>query len=115
MEDNLGKFNSEKQELEDRIIEKVLLMIPEVMGNLITHHMSMKETNQEFYKKHSELQEHKEVVAKVLEKVEGDNPLLSHQKLLEKALPKIQDQIKLSNGLSMETVDVPSLDYNGEF
>ena len=104
-----------EQELEDRVIEKVLLMIPEVIGNLITHHMSMKDTNQEFYKKHSELVNHKEVVAKVLEKVEGENPLLSHQKLLEKALPKIQEQVKLSNGLSMDIVDVPSLDYNGEF
>ena len=104
-----------EQELEDSIIEKVLLMIPDVIGNLITHHMSMSKTNKEFYKKHSELQDHKDVVVKVLEKVEGENPLLIHQKLLEKALPKIQEQIRLSNGMSMENVDVPSLDYNGEF
>jgi len=105
----------EIQMLEDRIVEKVLLMIPDVIGNLITHHMTMNKTNQDFYKKHTDLQNHKDIVAKVLEQVEGENPLLDHQKLLDKALPKIHEQVKLSTGLSMEDVSMPSMDFNGEF
>lgn len=103
------------QEIEDRIVEKVLLMIPEVIGNLITHHVSMNKINKEFYEKNPELRKHKEVVVKILENTEGKNPLLNHKELLNKALPKIKDQINIVKGMSMEDVDRPSLDYNGEF
>ena len=109
------EISAEKeQEIEDRIVEKVLRMIPDVIGNLITHHMTMQKTNQDFYTKHKDLQEHKDIVAKVLEQVEGDNPLLDHKDLMEKALPKIHEHIKLSSGLSMDAIDMPSIDYNGE-
>jgi len=111
----LENLTQREQELEDKIVERILLMIPEVIGNLINHHMSMAKTNKDFYKKHSELKDHKHVVAKVLEKIEGDNPLLGHSALLEKALPEIQSQLKVSNKMSTDILDVPSLDLNGDF
>ena len=99
----------------ERAVEKTLLMIPEVIGNLITHHMSMGKINKEFYKKYPDLREHKELVASVIEQVEGTNPPMDYQKLIDRALPEIKDRIKTTSSIDLINVDVPSLDFNGEF
>jgi len=98
----------------DKAVEKTLLMIPEVIGNLITHHVSLNKMNKDFYEKHPDLREHKETVASVIEYVEGNNPPMDYSQLIEKAYPEIRKRLALTKDLDMETVKPPDLTYNGE-
>jgi len=99
----------------DKAVEKTLLMIPEVIGNLITHHVSLNKMNKDFYEKHPDLREHKEMVASVIEYTEGNNPPMDYSQLIEKAYPEIRKRLELTKDLDMETVKPPDLTYNGEF
>lgn len=99
-------------EAADKAVERTLLIMPEVIGNLITDHVSMAKINAEFYKAHPEFKDHKESVASVIEKINGENPLLGHKDLLGKAVPEIQERIKTAGSLNMETVSPnPSRSY----
>ena len=98
----------------DRAVEKTLLMIPEVIGNLITHHVSLNKLNREFYEKNPDLREHKVMVASVIEHTEGQNPPMDYGRLIEKALPEIRKRLKTTKNLDMQKVTPPDLNYNGE-
>ena len=106
---------SEIEMIVDKAVEKTLLMIPEVIGNLITHHISLNKMNKDFYEKHPDLREHKEMVASVIEYTEGNNPPMDYSQLIEKAYPEIRKRLALTKDLDMETVKPPDLTYNGEF
>jgi len=99
----------------DLTTENVLLKIPEVIGNLITHHVAMNKNNKDFYNAHPEFRKHKEIVASVLEQIEGKNPPMDYHKLLDKAIPQISDRIKETQKLDFENLKIPSMDFNGEF
>jgi len=105
---------SEIEMIVDKAVEKTLLMIPEVIGNLITHHISLNKMNKDFYEKHPDLREHKEMVASVIEYTEGNNPPMDYSQLIEKAYPEIRKRLALTKDLDMETVKPPDLAYNGE-
>ena len=111
----MSSTEAEKVEIIDRAVEKTLLMIPEVVGNLLNHHSSLNKINKDFYENHPELREHKEIVASVIESVEGKNPPMDYTKLVDKALPEIKQRISDIKDLDMIKVDVPVLDYNGVF
>ncbi len=106
--------NEEMEIVIDKAVEKALLMIPEVVGNLITHHISVNKLNKSFYEKNPELREHKAMVASVIEQIEGSNLPMDYSKLVDKALPEIQKRLKETKHLDMETISTPSLSYNGE-
>ncbi len=108
-------MNIEEMEIViDKAVEKALLMIPEVVGNLITHHISVNKLNKNFYEKNPELREHKAMVASVIEQIEGNNLPMDYSKLVDKALPEIQKRLRETKSLDMETISAPSLSYNGE-
>ena len=96
----------------DKAVECALLVLPETVGNLITDHVAMSKINSQFYKDHPEFKDHKQAVASVIEAVEGKNPLLNHEDLLNKAVPEIRERIKTAGSLNMETVSPnPSRSY----
>lgn len=96
----------------EKAVERALLVLPEVIGNLITDHVAMAKINAEFYKAHPEFKDHKESVASVIEKVNGQNPLLNHKDLLNKAIPEIRERIKITESLDMTNVTSnPSRNY----
>ena len=108
-------MNIEEMEIViDKAVEKALLMIPEVVGNLITHHISVNKLNKNFYEKNPELREHKAMVASVIEQIEGNNLPMDYSKLVDKALPEIQKRLRETKSLDMETISTPNLSYNGE-
>ena len=97
----------EKQEIIDRAVEKTLLMIPEVIGNLLTHHAALAEMNQKFYAQHGEFANYRDVVASVVEMVEGRQPTLAYKDILEKAVPIVRERLKTMQSLDMTTVKRP--------
>jgi hypothetical protein len=94
----------ERQGIINEAVEKALLLLPETVGNLITDHVAMSKINSQFYKDHPEFKGKKDIVASVIEKVDGENPLLDYKDVLGKAVPEIQKRIETVGSLDMETV-----------
>jgi hypothetical protein len=105
----------EKQAIINEAVEQALLRLPEVVGNLITSHISSIKINKQFYDKFPEFKDSKDLVAKVIEKLENDNPGIDYVKLLDLAAPLIKEQIKTIGPLSMKTVLKPNRDMSKVF
>lgn len=106
----------ERESIINEAIERTLLMIPEVVGNLIMNHAAKLRMNKEFYKNHPELAKYKDVVASVIEHLEDSDPSQSFEDIIEKAVPKIKRRIEQVKDLDMKKVEKPNLNFdNGVF
>lgn len=112
-----------EQEIIDKAVEKTLLMIPEVIGNLMMNQAVINKLNSKFYSDHKDFADKKELVASVIEEVEGANPSLKYEDILEKSIPKIKERIRqvkeLDNGrvnfnVNRRIDNVDFSDNNGE-
>ena len=107
----------ERQSIIDEAVEKSLLMLPKVIGNLVMEKASQVKFNKEFFDKHPELKNHRDIVIATAQKVESEYPGLDYGKVLEKAIPLIKEQIKAVNKLDTKQFDSPSRMFpsnNGE-
>lgn len=95
----------ERDSIINEAIEKTLLKIPEVIGNLMTRHAELAKINKEFYTQHPDFRQHRDVVTATVEAVEGDNTLMSYQEIIDLAIPKIKESIKIKNKLSLNSVE----------
>lgn len=95
----------ERNEIINTTVERVLVAIPEVIGNLMANHAMLHKLNREFYAAHQEFAGKKDIVQKVVEAVEGRNPTLSYDKILEKAVPEIKQRIAVMQDVN--SIDVP--------
>jgi len=110
----------EKDEIINAAVEKTLLVIPEVIGNLMASHASLHKINTKFYADYPEFKDKKDVVASVVEMIEGKNPLAKYEDILRDAIPKIRERINTMKNLDMNNVDQkPNRDFSdlgiGEF
>lgn len=96
--------DDERESIVQEAFERILLHIPEVMGSLITNHRAQLEINKKFYGKYPEFKNHKDAVQSVVEMVEANNPNLEHEKLLEKAVPRIRKRIAEVSNLDTQNV-----------
>jgi hypothetical protein len=104
------------EEAVNKAVERAMLMLPDTVGHLIQDHISMTKLNAGFYKDHPEFRDKKDVVAAVIEMVEGENPFDDYEDLLKKAIPKIKERIETMKTIDMKKVDSnPKRDFsNGE-
>ena len=103
-----------KQEVVDEVVEKVLLMLPEIIGNLITNHMSMLKINKDFYLKHPEFRGKKDIVTSVIEMIEGQDPTVDYEDILNDAVPEIKKRINQVKGLDFKSLPEPNRSFHGE-
>ncbi len=104
----------EKQDIINKAVEKTLLMIPEVIGNLMSSHAALHKINTKFYSDYPEFKDKKDVVASVVEMIEGKNPLAKYEDMLKDAVPKIRERISTMKSLDMENVNSkPNRDLKG--
>jgi hypothetical protein len=108
----------EKQEIIEQAVnlavEKTLLLIPEVIGNLMSSHAALHKINSKFYSDYPEFKEKKDIVASVVEMIEGKNPLAKHEDILIQAVPKIRERILTMKSLDMVNVNSnPNRDFKG--
>lgn len=102
----------ERQEIIDAAVERALLVLPDTVGSLITDHVALNKINTEFYAKYPELRDKKDIVASVIEKIDGESPALDYKDLLEKAVPEIRKRVEIVGSLDMEKVSPnPSRTY----
>lgn len=96
----------EKEEIIAAAVEKTLLSIPEVIGNLMANHAALHKINAKFYSDYPEFAGNKDVVQSVIEKLEGKNPLAEYPELLEKAVPEVRKRLEIMK--SINTTDAPT-------
>lgn len=87
-----------------KAVEKTLLAIPEVIGNLMANHAMLHKINREFYQKYPEFAERKDIVQAVVEDMEGKFPLLPYEELLQKAAPEIKRRMEIVKTLDVDNV-----------
>ena len=85
--------------------EEILLCLPEVIGNLMVQHISHHELNKKFYAAHEEFKDKKGIVAKIIEEIEGKDPLKNYEDILKEAVPEIENRIKIMSTLDMDSVN----------
>jgi len=100
----------EKEEIINLAVERMLLKIPDVVGNLITNYAAKIRVNTEFYKKYPEFEKHREIVASMIESVEASDPTREFKEIVDLAVPKIKKRIDQLKGLDTKTVSKPKLD-----
>ena len=93
----------DKEVLVQEVLERMLKILPEVVGNLMATHALNSKLTQEFYKSNPDLKGHEDVIREVVSKVEMASPLASYDSILKDALPEIRQQIKLKGRVSMDT------------
>ena len=90
----------EREEIINAAVEKALLMLPDVVGNLLVNHAAMSKLTTGFYTANPEFKDHKDAVIAILEKLESDNPGKKYEELLGIAVPAIKERIKLKQSLN---------------
>jgi len=107
--------DEERNEIINQAVEKAMLVLPEVVGNLITQHVALSKLNSEFYASHPEFKDKKDIVASVVEMIDGENPLIDYKDLLDKAVPRIKERIKITEGLDLKSANLNiDRDFNGK-
>ena len=105
----------EREQLIQDIIERLLKVIPEVVGNLMTSHAANAKLSGDFYKAHPEFKPHTDIVREMIAKVEMDNPTMKYDDILKLAIPSIREGIKSKSKLNFDIPNSgPSLDVNGD-
>lgn len=99
-------FTEQEEKVINAAVEKALKMLPDIMGTLMNQRFAMLKLNEEFYKEHPEFKDHKEIVAAVIEKVDGEDTLLPYDQKLVKAIPEIGRRIQMKKDLNMK--EIPS-------
>ena len=92
----------ERQSIIDAAVEKALLALPSVMGNLMAQQAVYSRLTSKFYKDYPDFAGHKDIVAACIEAVDGTFPNLPYEEKLKKAVPEIKKQIAMLGSVSME-------------
>jgi len=101
----------ERNSIINEAVEQALLKIPEVVGNLMMSYASKAKSGEKFYEKYPEFNDHRELVAATIEKIESENPTQDLDKILEKAVPEARKRIKSIKGLDMQNVTKPDTNF----
>lgn len=104
--------NSIIDEAVNKAVEKSMLRLPDIIGNLIESHIALNKMNTLFYAEHPEFKDKKDVVASVVEMVEGRNPLVSYDEILKRSIPEIRNRLEVMKGLDMKNIPTnPNRDF----
>ena len=99
----------ERDEIVNEAVEKTLLKIPEVVGNLISNYAEKIRTNERFYSKYPEFNEHRQIVASAIEELESKSPGRALDKIVEEAVPVIRKRLKSVKDLDSVTITKPDI------
>jgi len=76
-----------------RAVEESLRALPFVVGNIINQAGTMKDMALKFYDENKDLEEHKDIVGRLLEEAEQRNPGITFNELLKDIAPKARQAI----------------------
>jgi len=99
----------EKNEIINAAVEKTLLKIPEVVGNLISTYADKIRTSEKFYNQYPEFNKHRQIVASAIEELESKSPGKALDKIIEDAVPVIRKRLESVKGLDNVTITKPDI------
>lgn len=104
--------NEERESLVNEITERMLLKIPDIVGNLISSYAEKIRISQEFYTKYPEFADHKDVVASVIESIDANSKFKPFKEVVDDSVPVIRKRIESLKGIDMKSVKKPNLDFS---
>jgi len=90
------------------VTEKILLRMPEVIGNLMTNHAEKNKIRLAFLDQHPEFKTNLDVVRSVIEDVESNDLTKGMQDILTESVPEIKKRISMVDKMDFGLTDVPS-------
>lgn len=108
----MEELTEREKYLVDCAVERALLALPEVVGSLMESRAAQLKLNKEFYEQHPTFVEHRDIVAAVIEKVDGNNPTLDYKDKLAKAVPEIERLIVIKKSQNLTTVTAPNRNFS---
>ena len=96
-------------------VERALMMIPEVVGQLLLRKETTKKLAIQFYKENPDFLEHKSIVASVIEEYEGENPGVQYSEILKAVTPTIKAKIGTLKSVDLSAPSRPTdLTFHGD-
>src|SRR3990167_4983194 len=114
--EDVDALNEILSRVHNSAVESVIKQIPEVISRLMVSTQAHKKMISDFYQHNKEFESHKEIVSKVVQDIECDNPEKNYEDILKLAEPIIKQKIageSLSKGLPLDKPEKVSLDGNG--
>lgn len=102
----------EREKLINEITERLMLKIPDMVGNLITMYADKIRMSKEFYTKYPEFNDHKDIVAAVIESIDADSKFKPFKEIVEDSVPVIRKRIEAVKKIDMKNVSKPNLDFS---
>ena len=97
------------------ILERAILMLPEVVESLITQKAFNRKAAVKFFEENKDFTGNMKFVQEMIEKTELANPGLTYDKILELATPEIKKGLMAFKTLDFKTVNKPTdLTYKGD-
>jgi len=86
------------------VMERILNAMPKVIGNLMQQQATANKIKKDYYEKYPEFEKHKEIVAAVVQKFEGENLTTTLDIIMERATPVIKERIRVKESLDLSTI-----------
>ena len=100
-------FNAMQERTCQRAVEMAMRTVPQVVDHVTKQAFLLRKLSHEFYKNNPELAQDKELVARTIEKLEGDNPGATYEQLLAKVPGKVQELKQAKEKLLPDPVKRP--------
>lgn len=98
----------EKEELVSACAERVLLMLPQVLGNLMQELAAQRKLTEQLYKDHPEFTKNTDIVRSVMQQVDSETPGKQWKEKVEMAVPIIKSRIKVIGSMDMTKPSRPT-------
>ena len=89
-------------------VEEALRALPAIIQNLVVSASRLQKVSTEFYKDNKDLVEHKDLVGKIIQEVEANNPGISFEKITEEAATETRKRLSFGSTLSSTPVAKPT-------
>lgn len=113
--------NKDFDNIVNAVCEKVLLRMPEIMGNLQMNLAETSKMTKEFYSKYPDFKKDPQTVQSVLNEVDKNNAGMLYSEILDKSVPMIRERMKTVKTLDTTNISERSslnlnisMDGNGE-
>ena len=110
LEDNMTA--EERENIIQESVERVLLLIPETIGNIMKSNAMYYEMNKGFFNSNPEFKEHIDIVQAAIQSTESNNPAKDYSSILKDAEKLIREQINVKQALSLKNNNWKDLDLS---
>jgi hypothetical protein len=99
----------EEERIINKAVEKALLMLPSVFGELWKEKITMNKLRDRFWNDNKDFKGQEKIVRDVLTELEGKNPGKQYGEILKEAPQVIRERMKKAQGLDMGKLDKPEV------